>query len=294
MATKKRKRSSTATSTATSAVAAVTIATKYVFQICYLKDVHNYMKYPANRAAKIKWLVQEKFNEVLMYGVDGIISASSYWPYLRAFITELRAAGIKYVGLAYSNSTVVPFLNSFQDTGTAKFDRLISEIEPWVSTSGISWAEYQNRISAVRTWANSEPVPVTAMTYQGWANKPTGTNFAANCNATLRNVNIVCLHNYVYPAPSLTYQESRYKQYALEAYNLGFSATKKAVLLNIYSAEQEFSQTGFKTKSPQSYNDDIVAHFNALSFPHKECLDWTQGFLVFKDTDLEVVRPLKV
>ena len=159
----------------------VAVATKYPMQICYLKRVDQYVNSATSRALKIKWLVQEKFNGVIMYGIDGVINPS-YYTGLHAFIRELKAAGIKYAAMAYSNDSVKSALNAFQDSSLTmeNFDKIMSEIEPWVSSSGITWAEYFRRISSMHTWAQAEADTVDTMTYQGWINKPTGTTTFQN------------------------------------------------------------------------------------------------------------------
>lgn len=276
-------------------VKAATIGVKYPMQGLYLSKVNTYVNNPTERAKKVKYCVQEKFNMVLMYGIDGIINSQSYWAGLRAFIRELRGAGVKYVVMAYSNDSVKTFLNAFQDASlpTENFDKIISEVEPWITTSGVSWAEYQRRISSMQTWAVSEADIVDTLTYQGWIQKPTGTDMTVNAINTINNVNKVCLHHYNYPLPNPSYGIDRWKEYALRASRLGYSATNKKVVMPIYSAELEFSQTGFKTKAPVTCYDEQVAWLDTQTFAGKECLDYKKGFLVFKDTDLMVARPLK-
>lgn len=286
----KRKSSTTA-----AMVAAPNIGAKYRHQILYLKAVHTYLNNPAERAKKVKYCKQEKFNGVIMYGVDGIISAQSYWPGLRAFILELQAAGVKYIGLAYSNDNVVTFLNNFQDatSSVSNFSFGISEIEPWVSTSGISWDEYIDRIASFRAWASIETDRVYAWTYQGWAQKPTGTNRDSNVKRTIQSVDNVCLHIYTYPKPNPSYGVDRWKWYGQQALLMGFTATRKLPVFPIYSAEIEFSQEGFKTKAPVDFYTEFITYMDGLTFPGKECLAYNLGFIVFKDTDLMVARPLK-
>lgn len=272
-----------------------TIVTKYPYQALYLKAVNTYIHTPTERAKKVKYCVQEKFNSVIMYGIDGVIGQQSYWVDLRKFISELKAAGVKYVGIAYSSTNVITFLNSFQDSSSTNqnFDFVISEIEPWVSSSGVSWSSYTNSIKTMKMWASAEIDVVDTWTYQGWVTKPTGTNANDNALNTIKNVNKPCLHNYVYPAPRPDYSLSRFKIYGQQALLAGFTATTKMPILTIFSAEVDFSQTGFKTKSPQAYYDDFVAYMDSQSFAGKECLDYRKGFVVFKDTDLMVARPLK-
>jgi hypothetical protein len=266
----------------------------YPNQILYLKRVDLYLSNAAERAKKVKYCVQEGFNGVIMYGVDGIISNQSYWPNLKTFIAELRAAGVTKNGIAYSNKSVVTFLNSFQDSTSRDFDFGISEIEPWVSTSGVSWSQYNDHINTFKLWANSESDYVDAWTYQGWINKPTGTSAAVNAFNTIKAVNKVCLHHYNYPLPIPSYGfESRWKEYARQAVTLGYSATKKLTILPIYSAEQDYSQEGFKTKAPVDCYTDQVKWIDAQTFTGKDALNYKQGFIVFKDTDLMVARPLK-
>ncbi len=296
-ATKKKATTTIATragATAALAAAIPPIVGLYDYQCLYLRRVDLFVKDAALRALKVKYLIQEQYNAVVMYGIDGVISATSYHAPLRAFIRELRAAGVKRIILAYSNKAVKEFLNIFQDSSVPaeNFDKVISEIEPWVSTSGVTWPVYIDHLSVIRTWATAEPDSVDTMTYQGWIQKPTGTNAADNANKTIRESAKICLHHYNYPLPNPTYGLDRYKTYGAELLKLGYTATRRKTFLPIYSAEIDFSQEGFKTKSPLDCYKAHLAAFKAMAnFPGKECIDLSRGFIVFKDTDLMISRP---
>ncbi len=296
--TKKKKRSSTAKTTAsTAAVAALIIPTKYPYQTLYAKRVDLYVKIPSERAKKIAYWKQEKFNGIIMYGIDGVIMSTSYWSAIRAFIRELRAAGVKYVALAYSNKNVVNFFNQFQDSAsiTENFDECFSEIEPWVSSSGVTWPAFIDALSSVRAWGSTEADRVLCNAYLGWPQKPTGTNFSQNVKDIIVNTDRSAWHCYVYPKPKASYMVSRYTELAKQALLLGYSINKKFKPINIYSAEIDFSQGQFKVQTPEQMHAAFITEWNALpSFPGKEILDLSFGFAVFKDTDLMVSRPPKV
>jgi hypothetical protein len=271
------------------------IPTKYPMQELYLNKVDAYFKNTAERKKRIDYMIKERYNGSLMYGVDGILTPSNYEA-IRDFIGEQKAKGITRVSMAYSSKSGIDKLikfnaSSIHTSSNTKIDNVISEYEPWVSSSGVTWAQFFDLLEYAQSKTYGSLFQFQTRAYLGWPHKPNGTNTDANVMGTIQGVDIPCLHVYTYGKPAYSYLRTRLQWYAKQAHLFGYTALKPLVILPIYSSEQEFGFNYFSGNHPELAHDAILYGFQSDSFPYKECLDLSKGFLMFKESDISKARP---
>jgi hypothetical protein len=272
------------------------ILTKYERQELYINKVDTFVKVKAERDKRVKYMAQESYNGGALYGIDSLLQSSSNFSAVRDFLGELSAAGVIRRGIAYSSIKGIDALNKFNassihTSALTKINFTVSESEPWVATSGVSWANFFALIEYAQNMANA--AGIEHRTYQGWPNKPSDTARALNVYYTILGAEVPMLHIYNFDAPQYARVRARLIEFAKQAFNLGFTPLKKLTVMSIFSGEQEFSFDYFKTHSPVEAMDQILKEFNADNFPNKNLLDFSKGFITFKYSDMLGARPLK-
>ena len=272
------------------------IQTKYSRQELYLKRVDLFIKSSTECKKIVDYMVREMYNGAEMYGIDHFIDDPKNWPYIRDFVGLMRQAGGIRVGIAYSNKNAVGKLAAFNASpihtvNQTQIDNQISEIEPWVSSSGVTWSDFFNTLEYVQKVGYSAKPRLEVRSYEGWPQKPTASQEGNNVRGTILGVDVVGLHVYTYGQPAYSYIRSRLMEFAKQAVLCGYTPLKKLPVIPILSAEPDFSGPWFKKYHPVLAMDDLVNRFNADSFPNKDVLAFDLGYLMFKSTDIMAVRP---
>lgn len=275
---------------------APTIPTKYPRQELYLNKADSYFKDPAARKKIVDYMVREMYNGAKFYGIDSSLKDPKNWPYIRDFVGEMKNRGVLRVGLAYSDKGSVDRIAAFNASpihtvNQTQIDNQISEIEPWVSSSGKTWSDLFDVLEYIQSKAFVSKPKLETLSYEGHPNKPDAAQFGNNVKGTILGVDVPCLHCYVFPAPTYPYIRPRLIEFGKQGMLLGYTALKKLPIIPIFSSEQEFSFPFFKKYHPSVAMDALVTAFDADTFPGKECIDFKVGFLMFKASDIMAARP---
>ena len=138
---------SATTTNALSSFAPPVIQTKYNRQELYLNKVDTYIKSVSECKKRVDYMIREGYNGAKTYGIGSLIGNASNWPYIRDFVGMLKQAGVIRVGMAYSDKSSVDKIAAFNawsghTINQTQIDNQISEIEPWVKTSGWTWDQF--------------------------------------------------------------------------------------------------------------------------------------------------------
>lgn len=138
-------------------------------QAHYDNNILAWYKSESGQDAMIRWHISNGDNRIYLYGVDGFIGSSTNDKWVTRFNDSCSAHGIQ-TAFVWSNPTsVTKDLERFtklQTRQSAKFDLLISELEPYNTNSYPTFWAYSRQ---VKVWADKNGVE--SWVYVGWHNQ---------------------------------------------------------------------------------------------------------------------------
>lgn len=250
----------------------------------YIDGLDTRINDPAWQAGVVSALRLHRFNGVQLYGTGPLFDRPSTWPQLRDFLGLLRKTGIRHIGAAYGSSRITERLDSFHasplhTSRETRFDGVISEIEPWVPTSNVTWPDFITTLATVRRWATASRIEASA--YLGWPQCPTGELLDDHIRRVMRNVDALYLHCYCEGRPQIGIAQRRRLEACGRQAGHAHTPERPLPVLTIYSAEARYSGAHLIQNGVAKTHADFVRERSSLTFPGLDCLDLTAGYAVF-------------
>lgn len=235
------------------------------------------------RQSAASWVQRQGCNLVAVYGATSDMATTSGRAKVSDLVLRYRRAGVRSIGYPYgSSSGVVNNLNGYNKavTDSAKFDFVVSEIEPYNTGD---YAGFYKSLREASNWCKANGLQ--SAVYMGWPSEAAWDSIA-------RNANRVYLHCYR-PSTGLSgssqygYCKNRLQTLAAKCKAIG----KRTSVVIIYSCEPDFSYTYFQSNSWWKPIEDFKAAWNASATADMKQWLSIDGTMVFVSEFGKQIKP---
>ncbi len=242
---------------------------------------------PVSENSLLLWCRLHHINALSLYGLGTILSSTSNYATLAAFIKKAKQQyGIKQIAAVRGSATNVigqtaSYNTSRADT-TERFNYMHLELEWW--NNACTYSNYLSQLGTIKQWGLSQSTKVYTEEYMGWFKNPTGQD-STMASGLIINSHRIFVHDYV-TTPNFSYMKARldYIGRAAKALN------KTAEVIVIFSAQPSFSYNYFLTHTFDDAYQSILTGYNSASFTGKNFVNIT-GYQIFDSNSARVVQP---
>lgn len=247
----------------------------------------------ARENSLLRWCKKQSLNALSLYDTKTILSSSSNYPKLAAFIKKARSKyGIKSVAAVRSLSSqftgsTSTYNKSRVDT-QERFNVFNLENEYWNAGTNNTFSNWIKIVNTMNTKAHAATPRITSEFYFGWFQNPNNQE-PAQAAKMVAATDRILLHDY-WAAPSLTYMQSRLAFLGQEA----FKQNKVIDIVVLFSTEQAFAYDYFNVNTQNhsfldAYNSMLAQH-NASTFAGKDNIRII-GYQLFCQSIARSARP---
>ncbi len=249
----------------------------------YINEYSTITASSTERQTAASWLSGQGANLAAIYGATSDMTTTSGRAKVSDLVLRYRRSGVRSIGYPYgSSSGVLSNLNTYNRsvTDSAKFDFVVSEIEPYNTGD---YAGFYKSLREVSNWTKANGLQ--SAVYMGWPSEAAWDSIA-------RNASRVYLHCYRPSASMSGSSQFGYCRTRLVTLAAKAKAIKKRVsVVIIYSCEPDFSYTYFQGNSWWKPIEDFKAAWNTSATSDMKQWLSVDGTMIFVSRYAKEIKP---